>query len=274
MDSTASPIEYRYLPAFLKVADTLNFSVAGRDLGIAQSAVSRQIRLLEAAFGFQLLHRNPKKVVLTPQGEELYRQLRAFDDWSLAFQGRLLREIRIGSLEGILRSSVLPQLTGKSTNKGQEISANLSFAVMTNEEIQESLEAGKLELGVSNLDLQTSIISSRLYRKEVLVLISKKPIDLEAVHKHPWITGPTGQTMQKFSKLQPPKKIRVSALNLILELVEAGEGISIVPDHCLNESLKLVRKKLKAEKSIYLNIPNYQIVPQPLRVALERLSNK
>jgi len=40
-------IDYRYLSAFMAVAETKNFTTAGRRLGIAQSAVSRQVKLFE-----------------------------------------------------------------------------------------------------------------------------------------------------------------------------------------------------------------------------------
>ena len=48
-----------------------SFSHAARRLAVAQSALSRQMQLLEAEVGVPLLHRSGQGVALTPQGQEL-----------------------------------------------------------------------------------------------------------------------------------------------------------------------------------------------------------
>ena len=64
----------RQLEAFLAVAAELHFSRAAQRLGIAQSAVSQQVRRLEQALGVELLTRTSRRVQLTPAGEALRRQ--------------------------------------------------------------------------------------------------------------------------------------------------------------------------------------------------------
>jgi len=61
-------LDYRYLKAFMITARYLNFSKAAQELNIAQSAVSRQIKLLEESVGQQLIVRSSKKVLLTEKG--------------------------------------------------------------------------------------------------------------------------------------------------------------------------------------------------------------
>jgi LysR family glycine cleavage system transcriptional activator len=51
------------------VARRTSFTAASEELHVTPSAVSHQIRSLEAWLGFPLFHRNPKMVVLTEQGE-------------------------------------------------------------------------------------------------------------------------------------------------------------------------------------------------------------
>lgn len=61
------------LPAFEAAARTLSFTRAGQELFLTQSAVSRQIKALEAHFGCPLFERLTRALRLTPEGEELYR---------------------------------------------------------------------------------------------------------------------------------------------------------------------------------------------------------
>ncbi|MEE3751433.1 LysR family transcriptional regulator [Mycobacterium intracellulare] len=56
---------------FLRIADEGSLTRASEVLGIAQPALSRQIRLLEAALGVQLFARNPRGMQLTEEGEQL-----------------------------------------------------------------------------------------------------------------------------------------------------------------------------------------------------------
>ena len=65
--------DYRYLKAFMVTARYLNFSKAAQELNIAQSAVSRQIKLLEESVGDQLIIRSSKKVLLTDKGRRYLR---------------------------------------------------------------------------------------------------------------------------------------------------------------------------------------------------------
>ncbi len=72
---------------FSHVAETRSFSAAARRLGIARSAVSRQIALLEASVGARLLNRTTRSVSLTDAGETYYRScVRVIDEMEAATQ--------------------------------------------------------------------------------------------------------------------------------------------------------------------------------------------
>lgn len=67
----SAKMELRQLRYFTKVAETLNFSEAARQLYITQSTLSQQIKLLEDDLGILLLVRNSHNVGLTEAGAEL-----------------------------------------------------------------------------------------------------------------------------------------------------------------------------------------------------------
>lgn len=62
--------------AFLTVAELKSFGKAARELGIAQSTVSRRITNLEARLGHQLVLRTTRKVALTDAGHSYAADLR------------------------------------------------------------------------------------------------------------------------------------------------------------------------------------------------------
>lgn len=64
------------LRIFSAVADAGSFTHAGDVLRLSQSAISRQISALEESLNTSLFHRHARGLVLTEQGEVLYRSVR------------------------------------------------------------------------------------------------------------------------------------------------------------------------------------------------------
>ncbi len=67
------PIDWDKLRVFHEVAEAGSFTHAGDVLNLSQSAVSRQISALEQSLGTPLFHRHARGLILTEQGETLYR---------------------------------------------------------------------------------------------------------------------------------------------------------------------------------------------------------
>jgi DNA-binding transcriptional LysR family regulator len=69
-------MDWDKLRIFHAVADAGSFTHAGEALHLSQSAVSRQISALEESLGLPLFHRHARGLILTEQGELLYRTAR------------------------------------------------------------------------------------------------------------------------------------------------------------------------------------------------------
>ncbi|MBM3518255.1 MAG: LysR family transcriptional regulator [Alphaproteobacteria bacterium] len=69
-------MDWEKLKTFHTVAIEGSFTHAGRALGLSQSAVSRQISALEEGLRAPLFHRHVRGLVLTEQGEVLFRAAR------------------------------------------------------------------------------------------------------------------------------------------------------------------------------------------------------
>lgn len=68
-----SSMDWDKLRVFHAVAEAGSFTHAGDALGLSQSAVSRQISALERSLDVTLFHRHARGLILTEQGERLYR---------------------------------------------------------------------------------------------------------------------------------------------------------------------------------------------------------
>ncbi|MGE0716674.1 MAG: LysR family transcriptional regulator [Alphaproteobacteria bacterium] len=66
-------MDWDKLRIFHAVAEAGSFTHAGETLNLSQSAVSRQISALEDSLGTPLFHRHARGLILTEQGELLYR---------------------------------------------------------------------------------------------------------------------------------------------------------------------------------------------------------
>jgi LysR family transcriptional regulator for bpeEF and oprC len=64
------------MTCFVRAVETGSFSAVGRELGIGQPNVSRQIAALEQSLGTQLLHRSTRSLSITPEGQRYYEQAR------------------------------------------------------------------------------------------------------------------------------------------------------------------------------------------------------
>jgi DNA-binding transcriptional LysR family regulator len=86
-------MDWDKLRVFHAVAEAGSFTHAGEVLNLSQSAVSRQISALEESLNLPLFHRHARGLILTEQGELLYRTAR--DVFSkLAMTEALLTESR------------------------------------------------------------------------------------------------------------------------------------------------------------------------------------
>lgn len=60
------------LEGFIKIVELNSFSAAAEALYLSQSALSQQIRTLEGQLQFELFQHVPRRVVLTPSGQDFY----------------------------------------------------------------------------------------------------------------------------------------------------------------------------------------------------------
>ena len=89
-------MELRDLKAFVTLGEVLHFGQAAARQHVTQSALSKQIRRLEVAFGGELFERNASSTRLTPLGRALYGDACALVAQS-ELLGRTARDVLAGN---------------------------------------------------------------------------------------------------------------------------------------------------------------------------------
>ena len=165
-----SVMDWDKLRIFHAVADAGSFTHAGHELGLSQSAVSRQISALEEALNVPLFHRHARGLILTEQGEMLYRTAHEVFTKLTAAQTRLMDskekpsgELRITTTVGLGSVWLTPRLREFS-----EIYPEIAVTLL--------LDDRELDLSMREAD-----VAIRLRRPTQPDLIQRK---LFTVHHH------------------------------------------------------------------------------------------
>jgi len=137
-----------HLESFLAVAQTRNFTEAGRRLGLQQSTVSQHIRKLEAAAGRRLFVRDTHSVMLTTDGEAMTGFAQSMLDTGdrarrYFANSRLRGRLRFGTSEDFV-STRLPELLRDFVREHALIDLELRVGVSAT--LHEYIEAGELDL--------------------------------------------------------------------------------------------------------------------------------
>lgn len=178
-------MEYNRITYFLKAAQTLNFTRAAEELYISRQALAKQISLLEEDLGVVLFERNTRKVRLTKNGHEAYKQLfRASMEMEKAMavvrslgQKENKPKVRMGFFVTI-RRSIISYIIKYINESFPDII--LETVAMEMFELRSALLQGKLDLCITNT-LENEFWGQ--YGKKVIVA---HPAQVVVSVTHPW----------------------------------------------------------------------------------------
>ena len=137
-----STMDWDKLKVFHAAAEAGSFTHAGEQLGLSQSAVSRQVSALEQELSVSLFHRHARGLILTEQGELLYRtahevfmKLEAARTKLTDSRERPNGDLRVTTTPGIGLNWLIPRL-GEFIDLYPDIRINL---LVTDEELDLSM---------------------------------------------------------------------------------------------------------------------------------------
>lgn len=260
-------IELQQLEQFVALARTKNFTRAGKELSLSQSALSRSIQKLEDQIGQPLFDRKPREVVLTDLGELFLEKAKeilalAEDTFLLLSDAGRHGRIRLGAIPTIA-PYFLPVLLSGFAKKYPDIS--LVVQEDTTENLIKRCSHGDIDLAVLALPLIARYLETEALFEEELFLVvpsghelaSSETITPEAVETFPFVMLNEAHCLSdniasycRQQSVQPVSVERTSQLATVQELVSLGHGVSIVPEMArrLDQSKQRVYRSFTTEK--------------------------
>ncbi len=245
---------------FYTVAEAGSFTRAGDDLALSQSAVSRQISALERELKAPLFHRHARGLILTEQGDILFRAAR---DMRLRLENTRARleetserpsgELKVTTTVG-LGSLWLIQRIAEFLDTHPEVRVSL---ILTNEELDLAMREADVALRLRR-PAQPDLIQRRLFTVHFHVYASAdyvkrfgEPKSLDDLDDHRLISFGGDQPSYLLSVHwlatigrdgKPPRDYHLVVNNIpaLLAAVETGAGIAVLPDYAVDGDSRLV----------------------------------
>jgi LysR family transcriptional regulator, cyn operon transcriptional activator len=242
-------MDFRQLEMFLAVAENSSFTLAGRHLHVAQSAISRKVGMLEEELGESLFKRVNKRIYLTPAGEVMLRySRRVFQDLrTAALEVSEIGQMKRGSVRIGAGMTACMYVLPPVLEKFRSLYPNIETQVVTGtaENLLYQLRNNLLDLGILTLPVAQPDLQTIAFRtEEMVVLVSarhptlakRKSMPVKELAQHPLILfnreTATRKLLDKFfeqSGIRPLVAMESESVATIAPLVRINLGISIVP---------------------------------------------
>jgi DNA-binding transcriptional LysR family regulator len=235
----------RFVEAFYWVASLKSISRAAEKLFLTQSAMSSRISTLEDELGVLLLDRGDKQFKLTAAGARFL----VYADKLLSLQREVKREMgstqqmavamRIGAIESVLHSWLIPWLEKlRADHPGLE----LELTVETTPILMELVARGTLDMVFAALPAASTGVRSHalppmdmafvgnplLHKKRNYSLAELADMELLTFQKG---SQPHVTLLDLFKKhrLEPKKVHAISSISAMVQLVQGGFGVALLP---------------------------------------------
>jgi DNA-binding transcriptional LysR family regulator len=245
------------LKVFCDLVESGSFSAAAAANSITQSAVSQQVRNLEARFGCTLLERSRRGVTLTPEGQIFYAACRDTRSIWANFDARLKElkkevagELRIASIFSIGLHD-LPARLHAFQAKYPHVSVKVEYR--RSPQIYEMVKSGAVHLGLVAYPARRPGLSCEVFAEDRLVLIchprhplaSRKRIQLSEIAGQRFIgfepDTPTRKMIDRHLRQAGVKVVQATEFDnveTVKRAVEIESGISIVPARTVAEEVE------------------------------------
>lgn len=257
-------LDWDKIRIFYTVAEAGSFTRAGDDLGLSQSAVSRQISALERELRAPLFHRHARGLILTEQGDLLFRAARDMRMRLETTRARLTDtserpsgDLKVTTTVG-LGSLWLTQRISEFLDLYPDVRVEL---ILTNEELDLAMREADVAIRLRQ-PTQPDLIQRRLFTVHFHAYASNdyikrfgEPKSLEDLDNHRILSFGGDQpsyllavhwlaTAGRDIRSPRPHHFIVNDITALKAAVETGVGIAVLPDYTV-DSNKLLTQVLR-----------------------------
>jgi DNA-binding transcriptional LysR family regulator len=247
---------------FNKVAATLSFTEAAREIGSSRSAISKKISRLEQALGVTLINRNTRSASLTEAGRVFHRHTSDIDT-KIERAADIVRGTDLRptgtvafTLPSSLGAALMPALLTQFRTTWPELKLSIHFSDHLVDLITGSFD---LAIRISQKLSDSNLVSRRLASTRKVLAASPGyldkygvPTDISELKDHRCLgigsavqTGTTWRLQDQDSIVEVPCTYSISANNKLAIVLAAclDNGIVYLPEVCIcNE---LVQQRLR-----------------------------
>jgi DNA-binding transcriptional LysR family regulator len=265
-------VDLRQLEILQAIADTGSFTACGKKLHVSQSAISRQILLLEEELGEPLFLRVGRQVRMTPAAESLVQLgQRVFLDVRETV-GSITDRTR--ELRGTLRLSggmtvclyVFPPLLKHLRRVHPHLDVRLTVA-LAGRSVQE-IRGGRVDAGLLTLPVEeTDLVTVPALREELLLvtapthqLAKRRKVQARDLAGLPFVLFEVGSATRKVidnffasQAIEPTIVMDTENVEIIKAMVKTGLGVGIVP-------YQAVAREVKAGQLFCARIEGHELV--------------
>ncbi|MFD2368312.1 LysR family transcriptional regulator [Pseudoduganella sp. GCM10020061] len=252
---------FTQLEIFSLVAELQGFTAAALRLGISQSAVSHAVKSLEKELGVPLIVRHQSSVEVTEVGKRLLTRAREILGLAEAMQqevaaARGLRQglVRIGSFGPTSSLKLLPAILHAFRAKYPGVEVQIDEG--SDNEVKQWIQDRRVDIGFVVLPNE-SFDTVPLVEDEMVAIVpaahplaDKSTVTASDLHALPFIMSDTGcgaLVEPAFVKagLTLRVRYRISQVMTILGMVQAGDGVAVMPELALPGDLDCAYPRLK-----------------------------
>ncbi|MEP0940300.1 MAG: LysR family transcriptional regulator [Rhizobiaceae bacterium] len=264
------PMDWDKLRIFYKVANAGSFTHASETLNLSQSAISRQISSLESEVGVPLFHRHARGLILTEQGEILFKAAEDVTDKLTAaasqlndFRGAPKGPLRVTTTVG-LGSAWLAIRIQEFIDQYPDIQVEL---LLSNDELDLGMRQADCAIWLRQ-PLQSDIVQRRLFTVHFHVFATQEYIDrfgapesVRDLDKHRLVVWGDGapnylaDVNWMLTAGMPPGKSRTPVLKInsilaIKRAVQRGAGLALLPDYSVEDDSGLIPVMSSADTEV------------------------
>lgn len=278
------------LQEFAAIVDAGSVSEAARALDLPRTSLSRRLSALESDLGVRLMHRQTRRLVLTPAGEELYRRARRVVAEADAAWASL-RQLD-GAPRGALRVSVPDDRMARAAlfvefaQEFPEVRLEVSVTPRHVDLVADGVDVALRFGPVSNESLIVRHLwSTRSFPVASAGYLERRgvPTSADALIDHDCIVGfGGGRAPDRTWPLLQGGSVPVSArfassgLDLRIAAVERGLGIGLLPHGPLTRQLRegtlvpVLQDVVGVETPLNLVFVDRELMPPRMRLFIDR----